>query len=387
MPKDKDVERGEKSGSPKGLDLDLFFPSKFFEEGTLKEVMRADAAQAALLAGLDALGDIPRPPDFSEAERVLKPLAQEVGVSPEAFARKVLNEARKWTERVLDGFWEALGIPSPPVEVRETLRKGGKVRLWCPWGKKAPLGKLVVETSKKDTLSYLDLPLSGRSCPRTFLLEAHAGRVEVGIFPKLFARKGRVLFRTRDPRGVKKTLEEVSPLRPLFQAMGLPDLEEALEALSRLKDGEVRQEGPYVLARRGRLRVLKRGSHFGDPLLDAAFLLGERVVLAHENGVEVVLRGSFSNRLLSLKEASIRWGEEVVQLEEADWVVANVLSEAAPGFLLRTLLGWEVEKVYPKRSPRMKALIAELASQENPFEALKDPEFFRRLYLGVLSNF
>jgi hypothetical protein len=35
----------------------------------------------------------------------------------------------------------------------------------------------------------------------------------------------------------------------------------------------------------------------------------------------------------------------------------------------------------------MKALISELASEDNPFEALKDPEFFRRLYLGVLSNF
>jgi hypothetical protein len=72
----------------------------------------------------------------------------------------------------------------------------------------------------------------------------------VGIYPRLFARKGRVLFRTQDPRGIKKTLEEVRPLRPLFAALDLADLEAALEALSRLKDGEVRQEGPYVLARK-----------------------------------------------------------------------------------------------------------------------------------------
>jgi hypothetical protein len=35
----------------------------------------------------------------------------------------------------------------------------------------------------------------------------------------------------------------------------------------------------------------------------------------------------------------------------------------------------------------MKALIAELAEAEDPLEAPKDPEFFRRLHLRVLSNF
>jgi hypothetical protein len=297
-----------------------------------------------------------------------------------------LEEARKWTEGVLEGFWEALGVPSPPAEVGETLREGGKVRLWCPWGRKAPLGRLTVEANKKGTFTYLDLPLSGRSCPRTFLLEAHAGRVEVGISPRLFARKGQALFRARDPRGVKKTLEGVRPLHPLFEAMGLPDLEEALEALSRLKDGEVRQEGPYVLARKGRLRALTRGSYFGNSLLDGAFLLGERVVLAYENGVEVVLRGTFSKRLLSLKEATIRWGEEVVELGEVDFAIVNALSKTALSFLLRTLLGWNVEKVFPKRSPRMKALIAELATSEDPFKTLEDKDLPRRAALRGLSR-
>jgi hypothetical protein len=343
--------------------------------------------QESLQEALDLLEEFPRPLTLSQAREPLRPIARKVGVPYKTFTRRALEEARRWTEGVLDAFWDVLGISSPPVKVGETLRKGGKVRLWCPWGRRAPLGKLTVETSKKDALSYLDLSFSGHSCPRTFLLEAHTGRVEVGISPRLFARKGRVLFRTQDPRGIRKTLEEVRPFRSLFEAMGLPDLEEALEALSRLKDGEIRQEGPYILARKERLRVLKRGSYFGDPLLDGPFLLGERVALAYESGVEVVLRGSFSNRLLSLKEASIRWGDEVVQLEDAEFAITNALGKSVPGFLLRTLLGWEVEKVFPKRSLRMKALIAELASEENPFEALEDPEFFRRLYLGVLSNF
>jgi hypothetical protein len=342
--------------------------------------------EAALEEALEVLEDSPRPLTLSQAKEALKPVARKAGVSSKAFTRRALEEAGKWTEGVLEGFWEALGVPSPTAEVRETLHEGGRVRLWCSWGRKAPLGKLTVETSRKGALSYLDLPLSGRPCPRTFLLEAHAGRVEVGISPRLFARKGRALFRTRDPRGVRKTLEEVRPLRPLFEAMGLADLEEALKALSRLKDGEVRQEGPYVLARKGRLRVLKRGSYFADPLLEGAFLLGKRVVLAHENGVEVVLRGAFSERLLSLKEASVRWGDEVTRLEETDWTFNNALDKNPLRFLLRTLLKWNVEKASLKCSPRMKALIAELAEAEDPLEALKDKELPRRAALRGLSR-
>jgi hypothetical protein len=356
----------------------------------LKEALKKLEHQVDVLqVALDALEDISHSSSLSlsEVEEALKPLAQAAGVPPKPFAKKVLDEARKWTEGVLDGFWEALGISSPPAEVGEILRKGGKVRLWCPWGRKAPLGKLTVETNEKGALAYLEISLSDRFCPRTFLLDAHAVRVEVGISPRLFVRKGQALFRTRDPRGIKKTLEEVRLLRPLFVVLGLADLEGALDALLRLRNGQKRQEGPYTLARKGRLRVLKRGSYFGDPLLDGAFLLEERVVLTHENGVEVVLRGSFSNRLLSLREASIRWENEVAQLEKADWVVVNAFKKAAPSFLLRTLLGWELEKVFPKRSPRMKALIAELAQAEDPLDAPKDPEFFRRLYLEVLSNF
>jgi hypothetical protein len=110
------------------------------------------------------------------------------------------------------------------------------------------------------------------------------------------------------------------------------------------------------------------------------------VVLAHENGVEVVLRGTFSKRLLSLKEATIRWGEEVVELEEVDFAVVNAFNKTAPSSLLRTLLGWNAEKAFPKRSPRMKALIAELATAEDPLEALKDKDLPRRATLRALSH-
>lgn len=215
-----------------------------------------------------------------------QPIVERAGVSPNAFTRKALDEARRWTERVLDGFWEALGITTPPAEVAEALKERGRVRLRCPWGRKAPLGTVSafvqVRSGDRYLRKELDLPLPGYACPKTFVLWAHAGRAEGDIPPRFFARKKRALFRTRDPRRTSKTLGEVAPLRPLLEAMDLPGLEEALEALAGLKNGETQQKGPYLLVRKGRLRVLKQGSYFDNPALDAVFLAGERVVLAYE---------------------------------------------------------------------------------------------------------
>jgi len=379
-----------KDAKRKGLYLGSFSPGKPPEEA-LKELAQADVSQAALQVALDALGEIPRPLGFSQTKEALKPLARAVGLSPKAFTRKVLEEARRWTEGVLDGFWEALGISSPPAEVAEALEGRGQVRLWCPWGRKAPLGTFsaLLRTRSGDRYLHkqLDLPLPDRACPKTSVLWAHIGRVEVKIPPRLFVRKERALFRTKDPRGIRKTLGEIALLRPLFEAMGLPDLEEALEDLTSLKNGEIRQRGPYLLARKERLRALKRGSYFDNPALEGAFLVGERVVLAHENGVEVALKGKLSEASLFLEEASIRWGDEVAQLETANWVFADALSDFAPAHLFRTFLNWDVENGSPGRSSGMKALIAELASNEDPLEVLKDKELPRRLWLGHLASF
>jgi hypothetical protein len=235
-------------------------------------------------------------------------------------------------------------------------------------------------------LRRLSFPIVGYQPSEAFLLEAHAGRVEVRVAPKLLARKARAFLRTLDGRGVEKALEEVRGLRPLFLALDLGDLEGALKALSRLKDGEVRQEGPYVLARKGRLSALMRGSYFGDPLLDGAFLLGRRVTLVHENGVEVSLRGAFSDSGLRLREASVRWKDEVIRLETVDWKEEDLLDETLPASLLSLFLHWELKKGSPNYSPKMRALIAELATAENPLEALKDKELHRRVTLRALSR-
>jgi hypothetical protein len=375
-------------------------------KGTLKEAEeQVDATQVALQLALDVLEDISRsrPLDFSEAERVLKPLAREMGVSPEAFTRKVLDEARRWTEGVLDGFWEALGFSSPPAEVAEVLKEGGLVKLWCPWGRKGPLGVVSVFAKVGSGDGFLrqdlDLPFPDRACPSAFVLWAHAGRAEANIPPRFFARKERVLFHTRAPRVIRKTLGEVAPLRPLFEAMGLPDLEGALEDLAGLKDGEIRKKGPYLLARKARRRVLKRGSYFDDPTpaLEANFLLGGRVLLAYENGVEVTLKGILSEARLFLEEASIRWGDEVVQLDKVNPTSAYALDDFAPVHLFKSSLDWThflnatslriAGSGSPRCSPRMRALIAELTTEEDPLKALKDKDFFRRVQLSHLAHF
>jgi hypothetical protein len=342
--------------------------------------------KAAIQKVLKALEDHTLPPTLAYAWEIFEDPAWEIGVDPEALGRAALKEARRWTERVLNGLWEALGTPPPTSPVRKALGWGQEIRVRCPWRQGAPQGEALVETRSRGHIRNLSLPISGYQPSETFFLEAQAGRVEVTVAPKLFARKGRAFLRTQDERGVEKALEEVKGLRPLFLALDLGDLERALEALSGLGDGETRREGTYVLARKGKLSALMRGSYFGDPLLDGAFLLGEQVTLAYENGVEVNLRGAFSDSEFWMEEATLRWQGEVVRLKMPRSAEKDLLDEALPVSSLSTSLWWKLEEEFSDCSPKMKALIAELAEADNPFEALKDKELPRRAALRGLSR-
>jgi len=342
--------------------------------------------EAAVHKVLKALESSSLPPTPAYAWHIFEGPAREIGVDPKVLRKAALKEARRWTEGVLDRLWEALGIPPLTPLVRKALGWGQRIRVRCPWQRGTPQGEALVEVEGITRLTRTSLPITGYQPSSAFLLEAHAGRVRVTTAPKLFARKGRAFLRTLDGRGVEKALKEVRALRPLFLALDLGDLEEALEALSGLRDGEVRQEGAYVLARKGRLRALMRGTYFGTPLLDGAFLLGRRVTLAHENGVEVSLRAVFSNSGLRLEEASVRWGDEFVQLETAKWKEKDFLDETLTARLFSRSVWWELEKGSPGRSPKMRGLIAELAASEDPLEALKDKELPRRAALRGLSR-
>jgi hypothetical protein len=342
--------------------------------------------KTAIRKVLKALEDHDLPPTLVYSWEVFEDVAEETGVDPEVLGKAALKEARKWTERVLDGLWEALGTPPPTSLVRKALGWGQRIRVRCPWQGGAPQGEALVETRGRDYIRHLPLPISGCQPSEAFSLEAQAGRVEVTAAPKLLARKGRAFLRTQDERGVEKALEEVRGLRPLFLALDLGDLEGALEALSKLGDGEVRREGAYVLAREGRLSALMRGSYFGDPALDGAFLLGKRVTFAYAGDVEIKLKGVFSDSGLQLEEAVIRWQDEVVRREKAEWEEKDLLDETVPLRIFQSFLWSKLEEESPGHSPKMRALIAELTEAEDLLEALKDRELPRRAALRGLSR-
>jgi hypothetical protein len=175
--------------------------------------------------------------------------------------RKALGRAME----VLEGLWEALGIPQPPpLEVAEALVERGREVVVRP---SLTENGAVVEG---DALSlYLRFPTRLLTFPRVRLVGDARGDVEVEA-EKIFARRGKVFYTAFHVSEVQKRIEVARAFRPLFEALGLGDLGDALEALLGLEDDEVRMEGEHLLVRRGYL-LLKRGSLLGE------FRLGQGV--------------------------------------------------------------------------------------------------------------
>jgi hypothetical protein len=154
--------------------------------------------------------------------------------------------------------------------------------------------------------------------------------------------------------------------------MGLGDLEGALESLAELGEGEVRAEGPYVLARGGGVWALRRGTVLGDLHLDGAFLLGEEVK-APLGEAEVVLKPKWFWGVVGLEYVRFRLGEEEVSLrDEGDDASAE---ERNPiGRILRQRLKRELARVEDMResplseaSPGMMSLLKALAQRQESF--------------------
>jgi len=323
-----------------------------------------------------------------------------------ALARKALNTARRRVEQAVEGLEKSLKthLPLPP-EVRKALERGDSWRLsphylfpgrmlMSPKGAGAR-SPIVVPSS----LDVLDI------WPREVTLAGSKGGnvafvVEGPYF--LFARRDHTFFRARELGSLREAAGLASAFRPLFDAMGLSGLEEALRALPELKKGEVRTQGPYVLARRkrssiGSLWALGRGDLFGNPLLDRAFLVGGRVDLHYPEDLKISFdvevrvkgEGSLETRLaVEIKELKVRWGGETVFCADPSLRAKGTNGDLPQTLLLRALylrlgrryapVGW---------TPRMRALVEELASSGNPLQAPNDPDFFRRVYLRTLADF
>jgi hypothetical protein len=275
---------------------------------------------------------------------------------------------------VLAGLWEVLQV-SPPPEVEEDLRQEGKVRVTYMRTKEEEREKallwVLVSTLKKRPYDKLDL--SPPELPLEYFgFEASTGLVEMSTNHVLHVTGERAFF--RGERGdLEEALNEAKVLRPVLSAMGLNDLESALEKLAELEDGEVRAEGPYVLARGGGVWALRRGTLLGDPRLDGAFLLGEEVVVS-SGEMEVALKPKWQPwGRVGLEYVRFRFGEEEILLEGQEDVALtrgrDPIRWAIQGRLRRELAKLEQMKESPlgERAARMVALLKVLAQNEEPF--------------------
>jgi hypothetical protein len=331
---------------------------------------------------------------LKEVERIVRDLGLVPGNDPRviaALAKEALSEARKRIREVLEGLRESLGVSSPlPPRLAKILERGRSLLLVTP--RNMP-GHVQIEAEWDEV--FLRTPFPVEIWPPIALAGSRGGDVafNAGIPYAVFARRGRVSFYSPDHKNTKRAHEVVKTFRSLFRVFGLEDLEEAFDALTALKDGEARMEGDYVLARRRERWALRRGSVFGNPLLDKAFLLGEEeIALSYPQGLSIAFTTDPVGYKVKIKAIKVRWGEEVASyypsLYRGPAPEAEVIDEGLPGTLIQMgLKEWSGKSLWPKHSPRMEALLKELSGSENPLEAPKSEDFFRRVHMQALAKF
>jgi hypothetical protein len=296
-----------------------------------------------------------------------------------------MNEALK-------EFWKAFGISSPPPGVEAALERGGRVVAYHERWDEGLKVTLQGDWPPWNVGTFHLLPDRGnlRKAPSA-AVEVHGERLWVEVASNLVlrreGRRKKAYLRAVHEERLKDVLEGARFLRTFLSEAGFSDMEGALLALPSLEDGEIRQEGPYVVARKGENWALFRGVLFGNPALDGVFLMGDTVTLPLREGVEIALRGYFFERRVSLSAMSVRWGEERADYHGRglgpsypvleDHVVPRLLRAA-----LREFAG----------SDFLTAKVAALAEEiqalrpEEFLKALGSEAFFRRVWLRALSR-
>jgi hypothetical protein len=305
----------------------------------------------------------------------------------EPFCREAVAEGKRWQKAALQRLWSILGISMPPkvgecvegatywstVSVAYRHGKTPRIRVGLPYAEP------------------LVFPLAQPHPSGGFAISSWPGGMEVKV-GQLYARKGRAYLATNVFTDTRAILAGLHSFAPVFAFLGLADLEGALLALEGLKDGEVRREGAYLLAREGGTRVLFRGNLTRDPDLDGALLLGREVTLGTGEiraRVKVRLEAGQIGPRMHIEEGFIEWGEEVVPfappsgpevgLQERD-AINRLIRDSLRHFLSAT------SRLIPPPSPPMRALIEELVDS-NPLEALKAEDLPLRAYMRLLSHY
>jgi hypothetical protein len=332
-------------------------------------------------------------PSISEIRVALAHLGLEVA-DFQAFSKEVVREAGKRTSEALRGFWEAIEV-SPPQKVEETLQRGLELSVFYSarkefLGEEAKVEVYLAELGEKAEKAFC-FPLPPHVRPEDFVLHAWGWWIGGGLHPGLFFQRGRAFFRGYGLNRVRRVLQGVKALSPLFASLGLSDLEEALEALkamAELDSPQPQMQGHYVLARNERFYALRRGSVFRNPSLDADFLVRGRVRVSTPKGVEIILEPSFSQTgEVGLKKGLICWNGECEDLI----VSMPSINVNDPNLLTRLVReGLYFSSAFPtlSHSPKMLALLEEIGAleeREDLLAALEDEEFFRRVHLRALA--
>jgi hypothetical protein len=200
----------------------------------------------------------------------------------------------------------------------------------------------------------------------------------------LYATTERVFFRGYED-GMKNALGNVRALRPLFASLKLTDIEEAIEALAGLKDGEARMEGNYVLARSWYTYTLRRGSVLGDPQLDGALLLGKNARLSFPGDVDITFKTEWDIDSARIDWAYIRLGEEGVLLHGGRTPITPLHKNPLASEIQRILVR-ELEERQGELSPKMLAFLKAFVRHEDPFKALAEERFHPHVTAEFFSD-
>ena len=287
-------------------------------------------------------------------------------------------EREKHALAAVEGLWLALWKSPPPCEVVRALESGEVVRV-KRFHSQRSAQEVVVEIGWKERRFHFQAD----GTLKAFSLMATRQGVLLEILPDLLiARRGRVFVEARSLSELEEVSEGVKILGPLLSSLDLGGLEEALEALATLEDGEARREGPYVLVRKGGSRVLAQGALFGDLTLDCEFVAGREITVSHPRGVAIGLKSDLRGGWMRIREGYIRWGDEVCQFYCTG--ASHFVNESSLRELLRCGLLGALSRT---ESLRMRALIEELLEGGDPLEALKEEDFVERVKMNLLAKF
>ncbi len=313
--------------------------------------------------------------------------AEELGVEGdlEPLYRRVLAEGKRWQKAALGELLRTLEV-SLPRWAEERLRNEGTWEVAHVWFSPGRKWQKMFFKFSWDEDGALSFRLRRGYCSEKLSLSTWPGGALVVTVHGLHARRGYAFWMSAAPRQIEEVLREVRSLAPFFAFMGLADLEGALLALGELGDGEARMWGPYVLAREGETRLLRRGSLFGNPSLDMAFFTGREVALSSPGGVKLSVKAKVEERdsglYVGIEQGRLEWEGEEARF--SSWGAEPISSADLLPDLLRSAMSAGLKPGDP--SPKMKALVDTLKESEDPIEALKGEDLPRKVHLRLLSR-